>query len=110
MSAHPGEADDDDDDEEEEEEEDQHEDEEGEGPQPLPLGLYHAAYEFQAESEHELSVKAGQKVQLIGHVDGGWAIVVKLQNGKETWTAGEEDQVPEEDKGLVPEAYLEWLG
>ncbi|UZJ54564.1 hypothetical protein CBS101457_003884 [Exobasidium rhododendri] len=77
---------------------------------PLPLGLYHAAYDFTAESEHELSVMAGQKVQLIGHVDGGWAIVVKLQDGKETWTAGEEDQVAEVDKGLVPEAYLEWVG
>lgn len=71
----------------------------------LPPGLYHAAYDFSAESDHELNVKAGQRVRLIGHVDGGWAIVVRVQEGQEDVAADEE----ETEKGLVPEAYLQWL-
>ncbi|PWN36220.1 uncharacterized protein FA14DRAFT_155625 [Meira miltonrushii] len=71
----------------------------------LPLGLYHAAYDFIAESDHELNIKVGQKVRLIGHVDGGWAIVVRVQDGQDDVAADEE----ETEKGLVPQAYLQWL-
>lgn len=74
----------------------------------MPIGLYHAAYEFVAESEHELSVQAGEKLRLIGHVEGGWAIVIRLAPGQEDAII-DEDAVPRSDKGLVPEAYLEWL-
>lgn len=72
----------------------------------LPLGLYHAAYDFIAESEHELDVKVGQRVRLVGHVDGGWAIVVRICDGEEDVDLEDESV----DKGLVPEAYLQWLG
>lgn len=75
------------------------------GQSGLPLGLYYAAYDFSAESEHELDVKVGQRVRLIGHVDGGWAIVVRVGQGQEDISADDE----EADKGLVPEAYLQWL-
>lgn len=71
----------------------------------LPLGLYHAAYDFEAESEHELGVKVGQRVRLVGHVDGGWAIVVRVKEGEKDISPDEETV----EKGLVPEAYLEWL-
>lgn len=71
----------------------------------LPLGLYHAAYDFIAESDHELNIKVGQRVRLIGHVDGGWAIVVRVQDGQDDVAADEE----ETEKGLVPQAYLQWL-
>jgi hypothetical protein len=100
------------DDEDEEEEEDQ----EGYGNEStgdtssssikLPPGLYHAAYDFVAESDHELNVKVGQRVRLIGHVDGGWGIVVRVKDGEDDVAADEE----ETEKGLVPQAYLEWLG
>lgn len=90
------------------EEEDEEEEDEGDlsaGQTALPPGLYHAAYDFTAESEHELDVKVGQRVRLIGHVDGGWAIVVRVRAGDEDVAADDEDV----DKGLVPQAYLEWL-
>lgn len=81
-------------------EDDGNENQEEEG---LPHGLYHAVYDFAAESEHELSVSVGEKVRLVGHVDGGWAVVVKV-------LARPPDQDEEHGaKGLVPEAYLEWL-
>lgn len=78
--------------------------------QGLPPGLYNAAYEFVAESEHELSVQVGQKLRLVGHVEGGWAIVVKIPEGQEDVEIEEEDDTQSADKGLVPEAYLEWAG
>lgn len=97
-------------------EEGDHDDEEGEDgeeanvEQRLPTGLYHAAYDFVGESEHELSVAVGQKVRLIGYVDGGWAIVVRVEEGEEDRNFSLEEEMPGVDKGLVPEAYLEWLG
>lgn len=68
----------------------------------LPLGLYHAAYDFAAESEHELNVKVGERVRLVGHVDGGWAIVMRVREGDMDVDPADENV----DKGLVPEAYL----
>lgn len=50
-------------------------------------------------------MKVGQRVRLIGHVDGGWAIVVRVQDGQDDVAADEE----ETEKGLVPQAYLQWL-
>jgi hypothetical protein len=76
----------------------------------LPMGLYNAAYEFVAESEHEMSVPIGQKLRLVGHVEGGWAIVVKVKEGEEDLALPEADDTPNPDKGLVPQAYLEWIG
>jgi hypothetical protein len=87
--------------------------EEGEGSfqeQGLPIGLYTAAYEFVAESVHELSVQVGQKLRLVGHVEGGWAIVIKVKEGEEDIPFDEGNNTESDDKGLVPEAYLEWSG
>ena len=75
-------------------------DEEGEGDEDdaLPLGLYAAAYEFVAESTHELAVAAGEHVRVVGALEGGWAIAERI-------TAGEEQK----ERGLVPQAYLTWI-
>lgn len=84
-------------------EDDEEEEEEGVGG-GLPEGLYQVIYPFQAESEHELTVTQDQRVQVVGGLDGGWAIVQKIS---------EEDQIAldgDGNRGLVPEAYLEWLG
>lgn len=56
-------------------------------------GLYKVLYDFEAESEHELTVTSGETVRVVGTVDGGWAVGFK-EDGKE---------------GLVPEGYLEWI-
>ncbi|EPQ25679.1 uncharacterized protein PFL1_06751 [Pseudozyma flocculosa PF-1] len=58
-------------------------------------GVYRVVYEFVSESEHELSVEAGETVRVVGALEGGWAIVTK-----------ESDQ---EVKGIVPATYLEWM-
>ncbi|CAO1630080.1 unnamed protein product [Sympodiomycopsis kandeliae] len=57
------------------------------------IGRYKVLYDFESESEHELTVVAGEIVRVVGTVDGGWAVGFK-EDGKE---------------GLVPEGYLEWL-
>lgn len=93
----------------------------------LPHGLYVAAYDFTSESDHELSVSVGEKVRLVGHVDGGWAVVVKIleslsldEEGQpragtksEKAAEGEHDNGQEGErhgeKGLVPEGYLQWI-
>lgn len=92
------------------EQEEETEEEEGGGSKVLPMGLYNAAYEFVAESVHEMSVPMGQKLRLVGHVEGGWAIVVKVKEGEEDVSLPEADDTPHPDKGLVPQAYLEWVG
>ncbi|CAO1615884.1 unnamed protein product [Jaminaea pallidilutea] len=59
-------------------------------------GPYRVIYDFEAEEEHELSVKAGDRVTVVGAVEGGWAAGSRDADGKE---------------GLVPAGYLEaWLG
>lgn len=62
--------------------------------QGLPAGLYRVLYDFEAEEEHELSVKVGERVNVVGAVEGGWAVGFKENDDKE---------------GLVPEGYLEWI-
>lgn len=56
-----------------------------------PWGMYRAAYSFEAEGEHEMSMTEGELIEVRGRGGGeGWVIGVK---------AGQE--------GLVPEGYLE---
>lgn len=56
-----------------------------------PYGMYRAAYSFEAEGEHEMSMTEGEILEVRGRGGGeGWVIGVK---------AGQE--------GLVPEGYLE---
>ncbi|PWN51197.1 hypothetical protein IE53DRAFT_60419 [Violaceomyces palustris] len=62
----------------------------------LPEGIYRLLYPFDAESEHELSVHAEERVRVVGALEGGWAIAER-----ETPREGEEN------RGLVPESYLE---
>lgn len=61
----------------------------------LACGWYRVLYDFEAEEEHELSVKVGERVNVVGAVEGGWAVGFKENDDKE---------------GLVPEGYLEWVG
>lgn len=67
----------------------------------LPEGLYEAAYAFEAESEHELSVASGERLRVVGALEGGWAIAERLEV---------KGDAKECERGLVPEAYLEWIG
>ncbi|CAO1619324.1 unnamed protein product [Parajaminaea phylloscopi] len=60
----------------------------------LTPGLYRVLYDFEAEEEHELTVKVGELISVVGAVEGGWAVGYK-----------EKDV---EKEGLVPEGYLEW--
>lgn len=56
-----------------------------------PWGMYRAAYAFEAEGEHEMTVAEGEVIEVRGRGGGeGWVIGVKT---------GQE--------GLVPEGYLE---
>lgn len=56
-----------------------------------PYGMYRAAYSFEAEGEHEMSMTEGDVIEVRGRGGGeGWVIGIK--GGKE---------------GLVPEGYLE---
>ncbi len=98
--------------------------EEEEGAQEgLPLGIYEVLYAFEAESEHELSVEPGERVRVVGALDGGWAIVETLFAQGATLAAGA-NSTGEIDaaaslgageaslsyrKGLVPESYLGWV-
>ena len=67
----------------------------------LPEGLYQVLYAFAAESEHELNVQPGDRVRVVGHLDGGWSIVERAANQKGI--------AAESERGLVPESYLEWI-
>lgn len=74
-----------------------------------PYGLYRAAYAFEAEGEHEISLEEGEVVEVKGRGGGeGWVIAVKL---KKKDGAGATDEGGGEGKdmveGLVPEGYLE---
>lgn len=91
---------------------------EGEGSEGgLACGIYQVLYGFQAESEHELTVEAGEKVRVVGGLDGGWAIVETLEPGLPTTTSStsaegaqaQEEASTEYRKGLVPESYLGWI-
>ena len=61
----------------------------------MPPGLYRVIYDFEAETEHELTVVVEDQVRVVGSVEGGWAVGFKESDGKE---------------GLVPAGYLEWIG
>lgn len=77
--------------------------EEGEGEEGLPEGIYVAVYDFEAESAHELAVRAGERVRVVGALEGGWAVVQREGEG-----TGEREEEGKVERGLVPEAYLEW--
>lgn len=70
----------------------------------LQEGLYRVLYDFEAESEHELTVVVDDLVRVVGVVEGGWAVGFK--EGSASSAGGGE--VNSMDQGLVPEGYLEW--
>ncbi|CEH15408.1 Src homology-3 domain [Ceraceosorus bombacis] len=85
---------------------DEEEEKEGDDGGPRP-GIYSAAYDFQAESEHELTVVSGTRVRVVGALEGGWAIAEIYAENKQGDVTGQEEEGTK--RGLVPEAYLEWL-
>ncbi|WFD31745.1 hypothetical protein MSPP1_002784 [Malassezia sp. CBS 17886] len=61
-------------------------------PSPLPsTGIFSVLYNFDAESDNELSVAGGMKVHVLRHVDGGWVLAQDVASAR---------------RGLVPLAYL----
>lgn len=67
-------------------------------------GVYRVLYAFEPESEHELAVQPDDTVHVIGAIEGGWAIAVKIQ------PPDHDDASAQEAKGLVPVTYLEYTG
>lgn len=66
----------------------------------LTPGTYRVLYDFEAEEEHELSCAVGDQVEVVGSIEGGWAVGRKR----------EESISGTGREGLVPEGYLEWVG
>ncbi|KDN52097.1 hypothetical protein K437DRAFT_39990 [Tilletiaria anomala UBC 951] len=79
-------------------------DAEGDNGDGLALGVYEVLYAFEAESEHELTCKPGDRVRVVGNLEGGWAVVERVSPG------AQEESEEEVKRGLVPESYIGWIG